>query len=100
MFLPATALVQSNGAAPRTPWGDPDLQGVWVSSAAIGVPFERSEELGTRAVLTDEELAARNAAAAARVRPRLVPPAGWGSGERRRRWLRSWSIPRMADCRR
>ena len=73
----APAPSQSTGEAPRTPWGDPDLQGVWVSSAVIGVPFERPEELGTRAVLTDEELAARNAAAAARVRPRLVPPAGW-----------------------
>ena len=78
MFLPATAAAQADGANPRTSWGDPDLQGVWVSSAVIGVPFERSEEFGTRAVLTDEELAARNAAAAARVRPRLVPPAGWG----------------------
>jgi hypothetical protein len=74
---PATAAAQSDGAGARTPWGDPDLQGVWVSSAAIGVPFERAEQLGSRAVLTDEELAARHAAAAARVRPKLVPPAGW-----------------------
>ena len=77
MFLPATAAAQSGGTGERTPWGDPDLQGVWVSTAVIGVPFERPEELGTRAVLTDEELAARNAAAAARVRPQLVPPGGW-----------------------
>ncbi|MYI73955.1 MAG: hypothetical protein F4057_01035 [Acidobacteria bacterium] len=76
IFPPATA-AQSPGAGAWTPWGDPDLQGVWVSIAAIGVPFERPEELGLRAVLTDEELAARNAAAAARVRPKLVPPAGW-----------------------
>ena len=73
----STVAAQSGVNALPTPWGDPDLQGVWVSSAAIGVPFERPEELGTRAVLTAEELAARNAAAAARVRPRLVPPAGW-----------------------
>ena len=75
-MLAAPAAQSENGPS-RTPWGDPDLQGVWVSSAVIGVPFERPEELGTRAVLTDEELAARNAAAAARVRPLLVPPAGW-----------------------
>ncbi len=73
----STVAAQSGVNALPTPWGDPDLQGVWVSSAAIGVPFERPEELGTRAVLTAEELAARNAAAAARVRPRLVPPGGW-----------------------
>ena len=77
LFPPATAAAQSGGAAARTPWGDPDLQGVWVSGAVIGVPFERPETLGTRATLTDEELAARRAAAAARVRPKLVPPAGW-----------------------
>ena len=77
IFPLAMGPAQSAGAGARTPWGDPDLQGVWVSIAAIGVPFERPEELGLRAVLTDEELAARNAAAAARVRPKLVPPAGW-----------------------
>jgi hypothetical protein len=26
---------------PRTPWGDPDLQGVWSSDDEAGVPFER-----------------------------------------------------------
>ena len=76
LVLAAPAARSEDGPA-RTPWGDPDLQGVWVSSAAIGVPFERPEELGTRAVLTGEELEARHAAAAARVRPQLVPPAGW-----------------------
>ena len=77
LFTAATAAGQAGGGEGRTPWGAPDLQGVWVSSAVIGVPFERSETLGTRAMLTDEELAARHAAAAARVRPKMVPPAGW-----------------------
>jgi hypothetical protein len=44
---------------PRTPWGDPDLQGIWPSSAMIGVPLQRDPALGTRAVLTDEEFARR-----------------------------------------
>ena len=74
---PQPAARQAAGA-PRTPWGDPDLQGMWLSTALAGVPFERPAELGTRAVLTAEELAARNAAAAARVRPRLVPAPGFG----------------------
>jgi hypothetical protein len=26
---------------PRTPWGDPDLQGIWSSDEEAGVPFER-----------------------------------------------------------
>jgi hypothetical protein len=28
-------------SVPRTPWGDPDLQGVWSSDEEAGVPFER-----------------------------------------------------------
>ena len=67
-----------DAGGPRTPWGDPDLQGMWLSSGLVTVPFERPAELGTRAVLTEAELAARNAAAAARPRPRLVPSLGFG----------------------
>ena len=46
---------------PRTPWGDPDLQGTWPGGPVFMVPFERAPELGTRATLTPEELAKRNA---------------------------------------
>ena len=28
---------------PRTPWGDPDLQGIWPGTDMVGVPFERPE---------------------------------------------------------
>ena len=61
----------------HTPWGDPDLQGMWSSSALVTVPFERPRELGPRAVLTEDELTARNIAAATRVRPKTNPPTGW-----------------------
>jgi hypothetical protein len=44
---------------PRTPWGDPDLQGIWPSSDMIGVPLQRAPELGTRTILSDEEFAKR-----------------------------------------
>jgi hypothetical protein len=47
--------------APRTPWGDPDLQGKWPGTAMMGVPIERPQQLGGRAQLTDEEFAARQA---------------------------------------
>ena len=43
--------------ATKTPWGEPDLQGVWTSDAALGIPRERPEKFGDRAVLTDEEFA-------------------------------------------
>ena len=48
---------------PRTPWGDPDLQGIWPGTHMVGVPFERPDQFGTRLWLTDEEFKARQAAA-------------------------------------
>jgi hypothetical protein len=42
---------------PRTPWGDPDLQGTWPIMHLISTPFQRPEEYGTRELLTDEEYA-------------------------------------------
>ena len=45
----------SNRTAPKTPWGHPDLQGVWTTDLEIGVPLERPVELGEKAMLTEEE---------------------------------------------
>jgi hypothetical protein len=42
--------------APRTPWGDPDFDGVWTSDANYAVPFERPVELGTREFLDGKDL--------------------------------------------
>jgi hypothetical protein len=41
---------------PRTPWGDPDLQGIW--SMATITPFERPAALAGKPVLTEAEAAA------------------------------------------
>jgi hypothetical protein len=46
-------------AAPKTPWGDPDLQGTWTSDDTWGVPFERPAQYGNRRYLTEDELAER-----------------------------------------
>jgi hypothetical protein len=46
---------------PRTPWGDPDLQGKWPGSSMAAVPLQRPESFGTRNVLTDAEFAQREA---------------------------------------
>ncbi|MQA31509.1 MAG: hypothetical protein GEU82_17015 [Luteitalea sp.] len=51
---PATA-AGSTYAAPRTPWGHPDLQGVW--NNGVSTPLERPLSLGTKATWTDAELA-------------------------------------------
>lgn len=42
--------------APRTPWGAPDLSGIWNSKALT--PLERPAKFGDREFLTDEEIAA------------------------------------------
>jgi len=48
---------------PRTPWGDPDLEGKWPGSSASGIPLQRAESLGTRNTLNDAEFADRLAQA-------------------------------------
>jgi hypothetical protein len=46
----------------RTPWGDPDIQGVWTNSTTT--PLERPDALAGKASLTDEERADLDAQAA------------------------------------
>ena len=53
--VPSIATAQGEWVAPRTPEGRPDLQGVWLSHAAI--PMERPASLAGRPRLTDEEVA-------------------------------------------
>ena len=45
------------GAAIRTPWGEPDLQGIWY--AFEQVPLERPAQYAGREFLTDAEMAER-----------------------------------------
>src|SRR5688572_16787060 len=52
--VPAPGFVQ-----PRTPWGDPDLQGFWPGVEMQGVPLQRPARFGTRNVLSDEEFTQR-----------------------------------------
>ena len=53
----ATAIAQAPAprSVPRTPWGDPDLQGLWTNATVT--PFERPANLSGKAVLTQEEAA-------------------------------------------
>jgi hypothetical protein len=46
---------QSAYSPPKTPWGDPDLQGVWPGN--MGVPMQRPATFGDRATLTEDEFA-------------------------------------------
>jgi hypothetical protein len=80
--------------APRTPWGEPDLQGLWPANDMQGTPYERPAALGTRNELTAAELAERQTArqrqAAADAEPFVQTgrtigiggPSHWAAGER------------------
>ena len=46
---------------PRTPWGDPDLQGTYTNKTTT--PLQRPEDLANREFLTEEEVANRERAA-------------------------------------
>src|SRR6476660_1804462 len=51
------AAVAKAWTAPKTPWGDPDLQGTWTSDDCIGTPMSRPVNLGEKLYFTEEELA-------------------------------------------
>ena len=55
----ALTLSAADYRAPKTAWGEPDLQGVWSSSAELSVPFERNPSYGDRQWLTEEEFTQR-----------------------------------------
>ena len=55
LLVPLGAAAQSEDA-PRTPWGKPDLQGVW--DFATMTPMERPEQLAGKTTLTVEDAAA------------------------------------------
>lgn len=58
----ATALLaQTHYTTPKTPWGDPDLEGSWPGN--MGVPMQRPVAQGTRTTLTDAEFAQKQAQA-------------------------------------
>src|SRR2546429_9547756 len=65
-FVPVASQAQTSGAAtgpppratyspPRTPWGDPDLQGVWDYQSRI--PMQRPAQFKDKPTLTEAELA-------------------------------------------
>src|SRR4030095_9145325 len=90
------------GTAPKTPWGDPDLQGTWTSDDCIGTPMNRAANLGDKLYFTEQELAQREGALARQAendkkqfvddgaRVTTGPPGHWG--ERARRPCRQTSL--------
>src|SRR5262245_32346907 len=82
-----------SGAAPasatlRTPWGDPDIQGIFTTDDELGVPFERPEQFAGREAVSEKEFADRQTQAARQaetdaeefVAPRTGGRGGDGTG--------------------
>ena len=93
LLVPAAAAAQE---APRTPWGDPDLQGTYTNKTIT--PLERPEALGDKAFLTDEEVAAQEQARVDRNQELLVAPprrtvAGGNVGGYNNFWLDGGTRP-------
>ena len=53
LALPVAVAAQQGWETPRTPDGQPDLQGVWTNSSQT--PLVRPEEFGAKGFLTEEE---------------------------------------------
>jgi hypothetical protein len=49
-----TKSTDKTSSVPKTPWGKPDLQGIW-SGEGIVVPFQRPKEFGDRQLMTEAE---------------------------------------------
>jgi hypothetical protein len=59
LIFASIVLGQAAYKAPRTPWGDPDIQGIWPATDMINVPLQRPDQYGNRLYLTDAEFADR-----------------------------------------
>ena len=68
----AKAPAAKSWKVPRTPWGHPDLQGIWNNGTTT--PLERPKDLENREFLTDEEWATRAKEAATRAEQRPDDP--------------------------
>jgi hypothetical protein len=51
-----TAVAVTAWIPPKTPWGDPDLQGIYTSDDYMDTPLERPAAFGERRYFTEEEL--------------------------------------------
>ena len=99
---PAAKTAAKVYAPPKTPWGEPDLQGTWTSDDCIGAGLNRAANLGEKRYWTDEEIAQRESTLARQLANDKVefyapdarvgqgPPGHWG--ERARRPCRQTSL--------
>src|SRR5215471_2373837 len=82
---PAATGAKAPYVPPKTPWGEPDLQGMWPLSHLISTNFQRSPNYGDRRFLTDQEFAAAQKSdsdRAERYQSGAIPAADGGGASR------------------
>ena len=106
LLMTVSAFAQTLGV-PRTPWGDPDLQGTFTNKDEVGTPLERPREFEGRRV---EDFPPAEVAAILKKRdedrPRVqadasgrIGPTEWQSSERARRSVHpQCAAPRRASA--
>jgi hypothetical protein len=92
---PPKSAPPKNWVQPKTPWGEPDIQGTWTSDDCIGTPLNRPAAFGDRLHYTEQEIADRlnrlkvqhendlKETVAADQRVGTGPPGNWGERARR-----------------
>ena len=65
---------------PRTPWGDPDIEGKWPSIDMVRVPVQRQTRYGNRLFLTPAEAAEREAGEKVQIERMAAEGAGGATG--------------------
>ena len=104
LLMNASAFAQTHGV-PRTPWGDPDLQGTFTNKDEVGTPFERPAEFRGRRI---EDITATEVAAILKKRnddrpgvqavaPGRVGPIEWQSQVDLTRGSRLWFVTSPLD---
>ena len=74
-----------NWSAPRTPWGDPDLEGLWTNTTTT--PLERPDDVAAGDVLSTEERASRDAAGDVAREARGIEPGTGETGSYNNFWV-------------
>jgi hypothetical protein len=68
----------SSGGVAKTPWGDPDLQGIWTNSTAT--PLQRPTQYGNQEFFTDAQIAELDRTRAALLRREYRDKDSQGKG--------------------
>jgi hypothetical protein len=99
LFLAVASVAGQQGAQPRTPWGDPDLQGTYTNTYENGTPLERPDQFAGRKLedIKGDELRAMKRATQQRtiaqfLGPEHAPDNWWQDNLYLERGSQAWLI--------